>query len=112
MPTASSSKDLSVGRKVMAAGLDDDYTDLEFDQASQPPGLWAKMEWELRCGKKIYSSTPLSTQQTTSQRVRVISAVAIEPSTSEVNAFNSKQDLLLLEPNQTRSGSWGIKLLK
>jgi aldose 1-epimerase len=113
MPTASSSRDLSLGRKVMAAGLDDDFTDLEFEKGIATTKLVGEDGMGVEVWQEdIFKHTVIYTTDDFATESGVISAVAIEPSTSEVNAFNSKQDLLLLEPNQTRSGSWGIKLLK
>lgn len=36
-------------------------------------------------------------------------AIAIEPQTGPANAFNSKEDLIWLEPNQVHSASWGAE---
>ncbi len=35
-------------------------------------------------------------------------AIAIEPQTGPANAFNSKEDLIWLEPNQVFEASWGV----
>jgi galactose mutarotase-like enzyme len=40
----------------------------------------------------------------------VISAVALEPGSAPGNAFNNKQDLVLLEPRDTFSGNWKVRL--
>ena len=112
-PTASSAKDLSVGRQAVGAGLDDDYTDLEFHRGIASTKLVTEGGSGVEVWQDdIFKHTVIYTTDLFETESGVISAVAIEPSTSEVNAFNSKQDLLWLEPNQTRSGSWGIKLLK
>ena len=111
--TASSPKDLSTGREVFAAALDDDYTNLEFEKGIATTKLVSEDGTGVEVWQEdIFKHTVIYTTDEFATESGVISAVAIEPSTSEVNAFNSKQDLLLLEPNQTRSGSWGIKLLK
>jgi aldose 1-epimerase len=111
--TASSLKDLSVGRQVIAAGLDDDYTDLEFRKGVATTKLVTEDGSGVEVWQEdIFKHVVIYTTDSFEAEAGLISAVAIEPSTSEVNAFNSKQDLLWLEPNQTRSGSWGIKLLK
>lgn len=111
--TASSPKDLSTGREVFAAALDDDYTNLEFEKGIATTKLVSEDGTGVEVWQEdIFKHTVIYTTDEFVTESGVISAVAIEPSTSEVNAFNSKQDLLLLEPNQTRSGSWGIKLLK
>ena len=112
-PTATSPKDLSVGKQVIAAGLDDDYTDLEFRKGIATTKLLTEDGSGVEVWQEdIFKHVVIYTTDSFETETGVISAVAIEPSTSEVNAFNSKQDLIWLEPNQTRSGSWGIKLLK
>jgi aldose 1-epimerase len=35
-------------------------------------------------------------------------AIAIEPQTGPANAFNSKEDLIWIEPNQAFDASWGL----
>jgi aldose 1-epimerase len=113
IPTASSAKDLSVGKKVVAAGLDDDYTDLYFEKGIATTKLLTEDGSGVEVWQEdIFKHIVVYTTDSFETDSGLISAVAIEPSTSEVNAFNSKQDLIWLEPNQTRSGSWGIKLLK
>ena len=113
IPTASSAKDLSVGKKVIAAGLDDDYTDLYFEKGIATTKLLTEDGSGVEVWQEdIFKHIVIYTTDSFETDSGLISAVAIEPSTSEVNAFNSKQDLIWLEPNQTRSGSWGIKLLK
>jgi aldose 1-epimerase len=110
---ASSAKDLSVGKKVIAAGLDDDYTDLYFEKGIATTKLLTEDGSGVEVWQEdIFKHIVVYTTDSFEADSGLISAVAIEPSTSEVNAFNSKQDLIWLEPNQTRSGSWGIKLLK
>ena len=113
IPTAASAKDLSVGKKVVAAGLDDDYTDLYFEKGIATTKLLTEDGSGVEVWQEdIFKHIVVYTTDSFETDSGLISAVAIEPSTSEVNAFNSKQDLIWLEPNQTRSGSWGIKLLK
>jgi aldose 1-epimerase len=113
IPTAASAKDLSMGKKVIAAGLDDDYTDLYFEKGIATTKLVTEDGSGVEVWQEdIFKHIVVYTTDSFETDSGLISAVAIEPSTSEVNAFNSKQDLIWLEPNQTRSGSWGIKLLK
>jgi aldose 1-epimerase len=113
IPTASTPKDLSVGRQVIAAGIDDDYTDLEFRKGIATTKLLTEAGTGVEVWQEdIFKHSVIYTTDSFETEAGVITAVAIEPSTSEVNAFNSKQDLIWLEPNQTRSGSWGIKLVQ
>jgi aldose 1-epimerase len=111
IPASKSPKDLNAGRVVSGAGLDDGFTDLKFEQGiastflEGPSGLGLQV-WQ----EDIFKHTVIYTPETFPTAQGSITAVAIEPSTSEVNAFNSKQDLLMLSPGETRSGSWGIRL--
>jgi aldose 1-epimerase len=93
--------------------LDDDYTDLEFRKGVATTKLLTEDGSGVEVWQEdIFKHVVIYTTDSFETETGVMSAVAIEPSTSAVNAFNSKQDLIWLEPNQTRSGSWGIKLLK
>jgi aldose 1-epimerase len=113
IPTASTPEDLSVGRQVIAAGIDDDYTDLEFRKGIATTKLLTEAGTGVEVWQEdIFKHSVIYTTDSFETEAGAITAVAIEPSTSEVNAFNSKQDLIWLEPNQTRSGSWGIKLVQ
>ena len=38
--------------------------------------------------------------------------LAIEPMTCPPDAFNSREDLILLQPGQTWTGSWGVRPLR
>lgn len=111
--TFGSDKDLSTGKKVVAAELDDDYTDLEFKMGTASTKFLTEAGEGIELWQEgIFKHTVIYTTDSFETDTGVITAVAIEPSTSEVNAFNSKQDLLMLAPGQTRSGGWGIRLLK
>ena len=109
--SSSSSKDLSLGKKIAGAGLDDGFTDLDFAE------YYALTKMVNDSGKgleiwqdEIFKHLVIYTTDNFESESGVIAAAAIEPSTSPVNAFNSKEDLIWLEPNQTASGSWGIRL--
>lgn len=110
--TAGSSSDLSVGRVIKEASLDIGFTDLVFHKAVStakilnPSGSGLEL-WQ----EDIFKHTVVFTTDNYQTEDGTESAVAIEPSTSEANAFNSKQDVLWLEPGQTRSGSWGVRLV-
>jgi aldose 1-epimerase len=108
-----STKNLTMGIPVVGAGLDDDFTDLVFDKGLASTKLVTESGSGIEVWQEdVFKHTVIYTTDSFESQSGVITAVAIEPSTSEVNAFNSKDDLIWLEPNQTRSGSWGIKLLK
>jgi aldose 1-epimerase len=111
MPASQSPKDLNAGKLVLGAGLDDGFTDLKFEAGiastylAGPAGLGLQV-WQ----EDIFKHTVIYTPETFPTESGSVTAVAIEPSTSAVNAFNSNEDLLWLTPGQTRSGSWGIRL--
>jgi len=111
--TAASDKDLSLGKKALGASLDDGYTDLVFDHGISSTKLIDSNGRGVQIWQEnIFKHAVIFTTDNFETEAGPISAVAVEPSTSAVNAFNSNQDLIWLEPNQTRSGSWGIKLLQ
>ena len=112
LPTAGSEKDLSVGKLVSDAHLDDCYTDLVISQGVSVTKLvdssGSGMElWQ----DEVFRNTVIYTTDEFPATAGPVTAIAIEPSTAGVNALNTKQDLLLIAAGQTRSGSWGIKLI-
>lgn len=110
--TAGSSKDLSAGKLVAGASLDDDFTDLDFlagvstTTLSNAAGKGVEI-WQ----DEVFRHNVIYTTDSYEAENGIVTAVAIEPCISAVNALNSHSDLVWLEPNQTRSGSWGIRLV-
>lgn len=110
--TAGSSKDLSAGKLVAGASLDDDFTDLDFlagvstTTLSNAAGKGVEI-WQ----DEVFRHNVIYTTDSYEAENGIVTAVAIEPCISSVNALNSHSDLVWLEPNQTRSGSWGIRLV-
>ena len=110
--TAGSTKDLSVGKLATGASLDDDFTDLDFvagvsrttlsNSAGRGIEIWQE---DVFRHNVIYTTDAYEAENGT------VTAVAIEPCISAVNALNSHSDLLWIQPNQTQSGSWGIRLV-
>ena len=105
-------KDLQSGKALSDVTLDDDFTDLEFANGITSTKLLTKGGsgceiWQ----EDIFKHTVIYSPESFPAESGSIAAIAIEPSTSEVNAFNTKQDLLVLSPGETRSGSWGIRLV-
>ncbi len=110
LPVAGSCYDLSQGRRVSDAHLDNAFTDLGFDSAGfahtylqAPDGLqldvWQSRELKHTC---IFTPNNFGTEPRW--------AVAIEPQTAAANAFNTGNDLIWLQPGQVWSASWGISL--
>jgi aldose 1-epimerase len=111
MATSQSDKSLASGKLVVGAGLDDDFTDLSFRDGvsktllANAAGSGVEI-WQ----EDIFKHNVIYTTDSFDAAGGLITAVAIEPCISAVNALNSQSDLLWIEPNQTRSGSWGISL--
>jgi len=105
-------KDLRSGEALSDVKLDNDFTDLNFSNGTAstklltPDGSGCEI-WQ----EDIFMHTVIYTPESFPTESGPIQAIAIEPSTSAVNAFNTKQDLLILSPGETRSGSWGIRLV-
>jgi len=105
-------KDLRSGKALSDVKLDDDFTDLNFSNGIASTKLFTQDGsgceiWQ----EDIFKHTVIYTPESFPTESGPIQAIAIEPSTSAVNAFNTKQDLLVLSPGETRSGSWGIRLI-
>jgi len=111
MATSGTDMDLSNGKKVVAAGLDDNFTDLEF--VNGKASTWLVDDngkglelWQDQSFPHLLIYTTDSYPGVSGTRT----SVAIEPSTSAVNAFNNNIDLVWLEPGASKSGSWGVRL--
>ncbi len=106
------SKDLRSGKSLIELQLDDDFTDLHFvhglatTRLATSSGSGCEI-WQ----EDIFKHTVIYTPEEFPTESGSIKAIAIEPSSSAVNAFNTKQDLLEIAPGETRSGSWGIRLV-
>jgi aldose 1-epimerase len=110
--TAGSTKDLAVGKLAVGASLDDDFTDLDFvagvsrTTLSNSAGSGIEI-WQ----EDVFRHNVIYTTDAYEAENGTVTAVAIEPCISAVNALNSHSDLLWIQPNQTQSGSWGIRLV-
>jgi len=110
--TAGSTKDLSIGKLTVGASLDDDFTDLDFvagvsrTTLSNSAGSCIEI-WQ----EDVFRHNVIYTTDSYEAEGGIATAVAIEPCVSAVNALNTHVDLVWLSPNQTRSGSWGVRLV-
>lgn len=110
--TAGSTKDLSVGKLAVGASLDDDFTDLDFvagvsrTTLSNASGSGIEI-WQ----EDVFRHNVIYTTDAFDSEDGTITAAAIEPCISAVNVLNTHSDLLWIQPNQTQSGSWGIRLV-
>ena len=106
------SKDLRSGKALSELKLDDDFTDLEFVRGIATTRLITSSGTGCEIWQEdIFKHVVIYTPEDFPTESGSIKAIAIEPSSSAVNAFNTKEDLLLLSPGETRSGSWGIRLV-
>jgi aldose 1-epimerase len=110
--TLGSAKDLAVGKLATGAMLDDDFTDLDFVAGVSRTTLLnaggAGVEiWQ----EDVFRHNVIYTTDTYEAEGGTVTAVAIEPCISAVNALNAHDDLVWLKPNQTFSGSWGVRLI-
>lgn len=62
--------------------------------------------WQSAEMKYAFIFTPSNYTNNADQTPRM--AIAIEPQTGPANAFNSKEDLIWIEPNQAFDASWGL----
>ena len=110
--TAGSTKDLGVGKLAVGASLDDDFTDLDFvagvsrTTLSNAAGSGIEI-WQ----EDVFRHNVIYTTDAYEAENGTVTAVAIEPCISAVNVLNTHSDLLWIQPNQTQSGSWGIRLV-
>ncbi len=101
--------DLRAGREIGSTVLDTAYTDLDRDAAGRATvvlrgseggvELWmdAAHRWV-----QLYTGDDLTPPRT---------ALAVEPMTAPPDAFNSGEDLLVLDPGATTTLTWGIRAL-
>jgi aldose 1-epimerase len=110
--TAGSTKDLSVGKLAAGASLDDDFTDLDFVAGVSPTALSNASGSGIEIWQEdVFRHNVIYTTDAYEAENGTITVVAIEPCISAVNSLNTHSDLLWIQPNQTQSGSWGIRLV-
>jgi aldose 1-epimerase len=102
--------DFSNGKALVGLELDDFFTDLDVKSGEIVSKL-VTAEW----GAELYQSGTLKhlvvylTEQFESE-IGPISALAIEPASGAANAFNNKEDLVLINPGESFTGHWGVRL--
>lgn len=105
-------KDLCLGKAVSELKLDDDFTDLDFGNGIASTKLLTALGSGLEVWQDdLFKHTVIYTPENFPTVEGTSAAVAIEPSSSGVNSLNTGQDLLILAPGETRSGSWGVRLV-
>lgn len=103
--------DFRDGRKIDAVALDDTFGDLTRDETGR---AWAHLESAE--GRRVslwadetHSWFQVFTGDHLADPSRRRSAVAIEPMTAPPNAFRTGQDLIVLDPGDDITLSWGIQ---
>jgi len=111
-PVASTPADFRVPRQVGGTRLDTAYTDLERDEAGRAVTRLTGADG--RCVElwvdERYTHLEVFTGDTLAD-TRRRRGLAVEPMTCPPNAFQSGEDLIRLEPGQSLTSRWGVRLL-
>jgi len=105
--------DLSSGRRIDTGVLDNDFTDLERDKWGMAHTYLLDENgegldiWQDGSFKHVQYFTPNNFPTENGEGW----AVAVEPCTAGPNAFNTKEDLIWIEPNRVWTGRWGVDLV-
>ncbi|MEN9753351.1 MAG: hypothetical protein RL670_1042 [Actinomycetota bacterium] len=105
--------DLSGGVRVDSVALDNDFSALErdkwgmghtylLDEDGQGLDIWQD---------ENFKHTQCFATNSFPGEYGDVWALAVEPCTAGPNAFNNKEDLILIEPNRVWSGRWGVDLM-
>jgi aldose 1-epimerase len=104
--------DISNWRKLSTCDFDHGFGSLVLDEAGlahhylrSPDGAQLDI-WQGEEFKYAFIFTPANFHNNADATLR--KAIAIEPQTGPANAFNSKEDLIWLEPDQVFEASWGV----
>ena len=104
--------DITNWRKLSTCDFDHGFSDLVRDATGlahhylrSPNGSQLDI-WQSQEFKYAFIFTPANFHNNADATPR--KAIAIEPQTGPANAFNSKEDLVWLEPNQVFKASWGV----
>lgn len=107
---AGTSFDFRKERTLEGAILDDYFTDLQIVNGEIVSCL-NTCEWSL----ELSQSTNLRhlvvfLKENYESDGELVAAIAIEPASGPANAFNSKEDLVLIEPADSFRGNWSVRL--
>ena len=107
---ANTNFDFSNGKVLAGLELDDFFTDLGVKSGEIVSKL-VTSEWsaEIRQSDSLKHLVVYLTDQFESE-IGPVSALAIEPASGAANAFNNKEDLVLINPGESFSGHWGVRL--
>jgi aldose 1-epimerase len=105
--------DLSGGRRIDTGVLNNDFTDLERDKWGMAHTYLLDENgagldiWQDGSFKHVHYFTPNDFPTENGEGW----AVAVEPCTAGPNAFNTKDDIIWIEPNRVWNGRWGVDLV-
>jgi len=109
-PVLETTFDFSTGKSLLGLTVDDYFTDLvvfdgEVSSKLETPNWTVELIQSSNLRHLvIYFMEKFQIQS------GVISAIALEPASAPANAFNTKEDLVLIEPLGTFSGNWKVRL--
>jgi aldose 1-epimerase len=104
--------DITNWRKLSTCDFDHGFGDLVRDEQGLAHHFLRSLDgaqldiWQGQEFKYAFIFTPANFHNNADATPR--KAIAIEPQTAPANAFNSKEDLIWLEPNQVFEASWGV----
>lgn len=107
---AGTSFDFTTERTLEGVALDDYFTDLKVANSEIVSRL-RTAEWTL----ELSQSTNLRhlvvyLKENYDSEGKQVAAIAIEPASGPANAFNSKEDLALIDAGASFSGNWSVRL--
>ena len=111
--TAGTEYDISAWRKLSSCDFDHGFGDLVFDDYGLAHHFLRSTNgsmldiWQSSEFKYAFIFTPENYHNNADSTPR--KAIAIEPQTGPANAFNSKEDLIWLEPGQVFEACWGVE---
>jgi aldose 1-epimerase len=110
VPSANTDFDFSQGRVLAGLEIDDFFTDLVV-KSGEIVSTLDTADWmiELHQSENLKHLVVYLTDQFDSES-GVISALALEPASGAANAFNNKEDLVFINPGESFSGHWGVRL--
>jgi len=107
MPVAGTDADFRRPRPIGATELDDCFTDL--DRAADGTSTVTLSHDERVVELWMDEHHPWLMLYTADDRTPPRTSIAVEPMTSPVDAFNSGEDLIVLQPGETVSVRWGLR---
>jgi aldose 1-epimerase len=107
---AGTNYDFRSARQLEGAELDDFFTDLEMSNGEIVSEL-KTADWGIELSQsKNLGHLVVYLKNNYESAGEFVTALAIEPASGPANAFNSNEDVPLIEPAGSFSGNWGVRL--